>query len=229
VHNQFKRLKGLEEAHDAQLHAELTTVLDETTERLISRAELEKLAEKFELTTAKAIKQETQALEWMKIERDPLIDGILDNEKGFEQMHTLLRNMKTLCPADNLEVDIPDLKKIQASEAAFLDKLRAHHPSEPSVSGGTDKGGSPNIPDDFKCPISLDLMKDPDIVATGQVGSVLLCVAFSSPQLPSFGLSSSCPIYRYCALVLQHSVVDILGYYTTGIVLFWAKAHRLDT
>ncbi|CAM6027344.1 unnamed protein product [Sphagnum balticum] len=168
VHNQFKRLKGLEEAHDAQLHVELTTVLNETTERLISRAELEKLAEKFELTTAKAIKQETQALEWMKIERDPLIDEILDNEKGFEQMHTLLRNMKTLCPADNLEVDIPDLKKIQASEAAFLDKLRAHHSSEPSVSGGTDKGGSPNIPDDFKCPISLDLMKDPVIVATGQ-------------------------------------------------------------
>jgi hypothetical protein len=23
--------------------------------------------------------------------------------------------------------------------------------------------------------------------------------------------------------------IDILGYYTTGIVMFWAKAHRLDT
>jgi hypothetical protein len=72
-------------------------------------------------------------------------------------------------------------------------------------------------------------MKDPVIVATGQVGFVLICVAFSSPQLPSFGLSSSSPFYRYCALVLQHSVVDILGYYTTGIVMFWAKGHRLDT
>lgn len=31
------------------------------------------------------------------------------------------------------------------------------------------KAGSPVIPDDFLCPISLELMKDPVIVSTGQV------------------------------------------------------------
>ena len=35
-----------------------------------------------------------------------------------------------------------------------------------------DNSTCPVIPDDFRCPISLDLMKDPVIVATGQV---LLC------------------------------------------------------
>jgi hypothetical protein len=32
-----------------------------------------------------------------------------------------------------------------------------------------DNSTCPVIPDDFRCPISLDLMKDPVIVATGQV------------------------------------------------------------
>jgi hypothetical protein len=55
------------------------------------------------------------------------------------------------------------------------------------------KGNSacPVIPDDFRCPISLDLMKDPVIVATGQVllSSQILLKCFHS-------------IYRPCAFQL---------------------------
>ncbi|XP_062098902.1 U-box domain-containing protein 12-like [Humulus lupulus] len=63
------------------------------------------------------------------------------------------------------------------------------------------KHRSPVIPDDFRCPISLELMKDPVIVSTGHTyersciqkwidipGSTRDCVSSSSNRLVIYGL-----------------------------------------
>jgi len=49
-----------------------------------------------------------------------------------------------------------------------------------------DSNGQPrpvNIPDEFRCPISLELMKDPVIVATGQVPTSDSTFSYSSTRL----------------------------------------------
>ncbi|KVI09699.1 U-box domain-containing protein 14 [Cynara cardunculus var. scolymus] len=66
-----------------------------------------------------------------------------DPEERFEMMSFLLKKIKDLVMLGNPEVDTSDGEKSM-------------------------KHRSPVIPDDFRCPISLELMKDPVIVSTGQ-------------------------------------------------------------
>lgn len=56
---------------------------------------------------------------------------------------------------------------------------------DPAISNvpADEKPKTPVIPEDFRCPISLELMNDPVIVATGQV-----CVQYDSRILFFFSL-----------------------------------------
>jgi hypothetical protein len=101
----------------------------------------------------------------MKLEKEPVVDGIFD-ERGFDQAFEILNMLKTLFPAEELALDDPDVKKHQIAQRTGVNTV-VQNAAEPGE-------GTPNIPDDFKCPISLDLMRDPVIVATGQVGGHLL-------------------------------------------------------
>lgn len=148
------------------MHAELTAVLDEKRER--SKGELERLAELFKFDTARALLRELQALQGMKIDKEPAAVGILINDREFEQLLGLLNDFRTLFQPEDLEQDDPELKKLQVAERAGVEKSSM----QPASDIATDKG-APNIPDDFKCPISLDLMRDPVIIATGQVSVAL--------------------------------------------------------
>lgn len=164
VHQQFLRSKGLDDPSDAQLYAQLMSVLDET-HGVPATTQLEELALLFKFDTSRAWKRESQALLGMKLEKEPVVDGIFD-ERGFDQAFEILNMLKTLFPAEELALDDPDVKKHQIAQSTGVNSV-VQNAAEPGE-------GTPNIPDDFKCPISLDLMRDPVIVATGQVGCHLL-------------------------------------------------------
>ncbi|RWR91593.1 U-box domain-containing protein 14 [Cinnamomum micranthum f. kanehirae] len=99
---------------------------------------LRRLLEKLHLRTIDDLKKESVALHEMVISADG------DPGDYLEDMSDLLKNLKDCLLAEDPEI---------------------------GASGGgkcLPKHRSPVIPDDFRCPISLELMKDPVIVSTGQ-------------------------------------------------------------
>ncbi|XP_068331030.1 U-box domain-containing protein 14-like [Pyrus communis] len=101
-------------------------------------AVIKRLSEKLYLRTINDLKKESLAFHEWVIASD----GDLGDH--FEKMQSLLKKLKDLVLMENPEVDNSEHDK------------------------STVKHRSPVIPDDFRCPISLELMKDPVIVSTGQ-------------------------------------------------------------
>lgn len=83
----------------------------------------------------------------LKKESLALHELVISNEGDpgncLEDMSSLLKKLKDSALSDKIDVDISE-----------KDNIMSHR--------------SPVIPDDFRCPISLELMKDPVIVSTGQ-------------------------------------------------------------
>lgn len=104
---------------------------------------LKRLSEKLHLRTINDLKNESLAF------HELVISSGGDPGDCFEEISSLLRKLKDFVLIENPEVDISEGEK------------------------GLMKHRSPVIPDDFRCPISLELMKDPVIVSTGQVNLTL--------------------------------------------------------
>lgn len=120
---------------------DLQLEMDLTTaqrERNPDPAILKRLSEKLHLRTINELKRESLAIHDMVIAHGGL------PEERFETMSFLLRKLKDCVLTENPDFDAPEVDK------SFV------------------KHRSPVIPDDFRCPISLELMKDPVIVSTGQ-------------------------------------------------------------
>lgn len=100
---------------------------------------LKGLSEKLQLITINDLKKESLAF------HELVISSGGDLGEYLEDVSTLLKKLKDLALSENPELGISDGEK------------------------GLIKHRSPVIPDDFRCPISLELMKDPVIVSTGQV------------------------------------------------------------
>lgn len=100
---------------------------------------LKRLSEKLHLRTINDLKKESVALHELVISKGEEPDDY------FVELSSLLRKLK--------------------------DYILSENPGANSSEGekGSTKHRSPVIPDDFRCPISLELMKDPVIVSTGQV------------------------------------------------------------
>ncbi|KAF8397729.1 hypothetical protein HHK36_016651 [Tetracentron sinense] len=96
------------------------------------------LSEKLQLRTINDLKKESLALQEM------VLSSGGDPGDCLEEMSLLLKKLKDSVLAGNPETDTYESEK----------SLVKHR--------------SPVIPDDFRCPISLELMKDPVIVSTGQ-------------------------------------------------------------
>lgn len=144
VHAQFKRAKGRADTPDLELEKDLSTVLSQRSDRDVDQSVLRRLAEKLQLKTIADLKQESLALH-------DIVIRCGDAGERLEQMSGILRRLKDLLLTENPEMDAPDSEK-----------------GSNTCGGLTDKSSSPVIPDEFRCPISLELMKDPVIVATGQ-------------------------------------------------------------
>ncbi|XP_057733575.1 U-box domain-containing protein 14 [Arachis stenosperma] len=101
-------------------------------------AVLKRLSDKLHLRTINDLKKESGEL------HELVITSGGEPGEYFETITSLLRKLKDCVLTENPEVDNNDDGKVPI------------------------KHRSPVIPDDFRCPISLELMKDPVIVSTGQ-------------------------------------------------------------
>jgi hypothetical protein len=108
-------------------------------EKDLDPAILKRLSEKLHLKTINDVKKESLAF------HELVISSNGDPGKCFEEMSTLLKKIKEWVLIASPQFDTSEGEK------------------------GLIKHRSPVIPDDFRCPISLELMKDPVIVSTGQV------------------------------------------------------------
>lgn len=140
------------------------------------------MVEKLELTGIAELTQESLALHEM------VTSSGGDPGESIEKMSMLLKKIKDFVQTENPDLDAPP-----ATEKNILASC--------SGQASTDKNHKvpPVIPDDFRCPISLELMKDPVIVSTGQVYA---CSLIPTTQLHhnypcSFFLIPSCFIGCY--------------------------------
>ncbi|KAG9444586.1 hypothetical protein H6P81_015926 [Aristolochia fimbriata] len=149
VHAQFKRAKGRVDSPDVELYSDLNSAYNRSTDADLDPSLLRRLAEKLQLMSLPDLKQESLALHEMVVASGG------DPGANIEKMSMLLKRIK-----DFVQTEIPDLSSTETDAFAT--------PTGPRRSSPDGNCKSPVIPDDFRCPISLELMKDPVIVSTGQ-------------------------------------------------------------
>lgn len=146
---QFRRAKGRADAPDAELNDNLLSLYDSSNDASTDPALVKRVTEKLQLTKLDDLMQESLALTEMASEGDG------DSDEKIEKMCNLLRKVKDFVQTEN-----PSLGSSTEEKSCL-----------PSCSGQGSSDASHKslvIPDDFRCPISLELMKDPVIVSTGQ-------------------------------------------------------------
>ncbi|CAH8282228.1 unnamed protein product [Eruca vesicaria subsp. sativa] len=132
--------KGGGENYDDELYNDLISLYSGVTDSEILR----RVAEKLQLMTVTDLTQESLAL------LDMLSSGGGDDPgESFEKMMMLLKKIKDFVQTYN-----PNLEDVPVRP-------------KPSFSKPQD-GDEKNVPEDFRCPISLKLMSDPVIVSSGQ-------------------------------------------------------------
>lgn len=156
VLTQFKRAKGRVDAPDVELYEDLLSLYNKTNDASTDPAVLRRLAEKLQLMGIADLTQESLALHEMV--------GATGGDPGesIEKMSMLLKKIKDFVQTENPNMEPPpresNLPPISSGQASTEKNHKA-----------------PVIPDDFRCPISLELMKDPVIVSTGQVNAPWVC------------------------------------------------------
>ena len=157
AHAQLKRAKARADIQDMDIYNDLTFVLSQDSiNKEDTKGALERLADKLQLETLSEFKEELRALNSLHLESSN------ENMEQYEQMSMLLAR----------------LKGVQFEGESFLTEF-----DNEEKDMQLEKEGSLVIPDDFRCPISLEIMKDPVIVATGQVrllsnSSIVYCFSF---------------------------------------------------
>lgn len=149
MHAQFKRAKGRVDTPDTELYEDLSSAYNSNAD--IDPAVVGRLAEKLQLTSLRDLMQESLAL------HDMVSVSGGDPGENIEKMALLLKKVKEFVQTENPDMGGP------------ADSCLSGNGRDPT--DGNAK--SPVIPEDFRCPISLELMKDPVIVSTGQVHALL--------------------------------------------------------
>ncbi|XWS74140.1 hypothetical protein CRYUN_Cryun02cG0190100 [Craigia yunnanensis] len=146
---QFRRAKGRVDAPDVELYEDLLSLYNKSNDAATNPDVLRRLSEKLQLVGIAELMQQSLALHEMVS-----VSGG-DPGETFEKMSNLLKKIKDFVQTENPNMDAPAREKNLP----------------PSSSGQATTAGNhktPVIPDEFRCPISLELMKDPVIVSTGQ-------------------------------------------------------------
>uniref|UniRef100_A0ACD6AI11 Uncharacterized protein n=1 Tax=Avena sativa TaxID=4498 RepID=A0ACD6AI11_AVESA len=139
---QLTRCKKRTDTQDIELSMDLMVIIqnNQDEERNADRAILDRLASKLELQTLADLRAETVAIKKLINERNG------QNAEGTKQIVELLNKFKAIAGIDE--------KNVLGGEVFVTKSL--------------DKCPSLMIPDDFLCPITLEIMTDPVIVASGQ-------------------------------------------------------------
>uniref|UniRef100_A0A5B6ZWQ6 RING-type E3 ubiquitin transferase n=1 Tax=Davidia involucrata TaxID=16924 RepID=A0A5B6ZWQ6_DAVIN len=146
---QFRRAKGRVDAPDVELYEDLLFLYNKNNDVAADPAVLKRLAEKLQLMGIADLTQESLALHEMVS-----VSGG-DPGESIEKMSMLLKKIKDFVQTENPDMDSPTREKSIPSSCSGEASTDGNHKS-------------PVIPDDFRCPISLELLKDPVIVSTGQ-------------------------------------------------------------
>ncbi|RVW56976.1 U-box domain-containing protein 13 [Vitis vinifera] len=148
VLSQFRRAKGRADATDAELYEDLVSLYNKSTDAATDPAVLRRLAEKLQLMQIDDLTQESLALHEM------VTASSADPGESIEKMSMLLKKIKDFVQTENPDLTATHGKSLPSSCSGQISTDGNHK--------------SPVIPDDFRCPISLELMNDPVIVSTGQ-------------------------------------------------------------
>ncbi|MFS7934594.1 putative U box domain, armadillo-like helical, Zinc finger, RING/FYVE/PHD-type [Helianthus anomalus] len=146
---QFRRAKGRTDPPDVELYEDLSSLYHNNVDAVEDPAVLKRLVEKLHLTEITDLTHESIALHEMVTASGG------DPDESIEKMSKVLKQIK-----DFVQTSSPFAGSPPGETSAL-----------PSCTGQgmlvqNPKNGA--IPDDFRCPISLELMKDPVIVSTGQ-------------------------------------------------------------
>ncbi|KAH7440347.1 hypothetical protein KP509_04G103500 [Ceratopteris richardii] len=143
VHGQFKRAKEQVDSQDIQLYGDLMLAISQGKGSDFDLTLLRRLANELQLKTLAELEAEVHALQNLMEKHNPEVDGSL------EQMLDLMKQMK------------------KALLVGSTERVTALH-EEPLSPSDTESICATMIPDDYLCPISLEIMNDPVIIATGQ-------------------------------------------------------------
>jgi len=144
---QLTRCKKRTDTQDMELSMDLMVILqNKEEERNADRAILERLAKKLELQTLAELRAETMAIKKLINDRNSNGGGQHAVADSTRQMVDLLNRFKEIAGVDEKDVLGGDV----------------------SMPKSLDKCPSLLIPNDFLCPITLEIMTDPVIVASGQ-------------------------------------------------------------
>ncbi|XP_009759338.1 U-box domain-containing protein 15 [Nicotiana tabacum] len=136
---QFKRARKRIDTQDMELAMDLMVSLSTENDRNADSASIERLANKLELHTVEDLKAETISI------RKVIKERRAQNAESTQQIIDLLNKLKRLAGME---------------ETGIFD--------EPVIPKALEKSTSLAIPNEFLCPITLQIMTDPVIVSTGQ-------------------------------------------------------------
>ncbi|CAN1150432.1 U-box domain-containing protein 13 [Linum perenne] len=146
---QFRRAKGRFDPPDLGLYLDLFKLYGSSNDASADPDVLRRLSEKLQLTGIDELTQESLALHEMVSASGG------DPGENIEKMSMLLKKIKDFIQTENPNLDAPTRGKGVPPSGSGQASMDGNHKA-------------PVIPDDFRCPISLELMKDPVIVSTGQ-------------------------------------------------------------
>lgn len=149
VLSQFKRAKGRIDTQDVELYVNLHSLYNNSKDSGTDPSVLKEVAEKLQLMDVDDLTQESLALHEMVLDSDG------DPGARFEKMSILLKKVKDFMLTENPEIGVSS-------------KERSHPHIDGQATAKQKDITSLQVPEDFRCPISLDLMRDPVIVSTGQ-------------------------------------------------------------
>ncbi|XP_074295094.1 U-box domain-containing protein 13-like [Silene latifolia] len=198
VITQFRRAKGRVDVLDAGLHEDLLS-LHESNDATIDPTLLKRVSEKLQLLKLDDLTQESVAL------TELIAPTGGDPDEKIEKMCNLLKKVKDFAQTENPNMGSSSKEK---------------NPS-PGCSGLTLADGSPKslaIPVDFRCPISLEIMKDPVIVSTGQTYE-RSCIE----KWMNFG-HNTCP--KTQQTLLNSSLTP--NYVLRSLISQWCEANEID-
>ena len=156
VLSQFRRAKGRVDASDDELYEDLQSLCIKSSDVDDYQPTLQRVARKLHLMEIPDLAQESVALHEMVAS---------SGGESIEEMAMVLKLIK-----DFVQIDTDNSEDQSAGVNS-------------SSNGQTSTAAShkiPVIPDDFRCPISLEMMRDPVIVSTGQVKLLFLQISLGS-------------------------------------------------
>ncbi|KAJ4910389.1 U-box domain-containing protein 13 [Raphanus sativus] len=146
VLSQFRRAKGRVDASDDELYEDLHSLCIRSSDLDDYQPTLQRVAKKLHLMEIPDLAQESVALHEMVAS-----SGGGDGGESIEEMAMVLKLIKDFVQmeTDNSEDQNAGANSSSNGQTSTSQKI-------------------PVIPDDFRCPISLEMMRDPVIVSTGQ-------------------------------------------------------------